>query len=254
MLEKVDNKGQFKIKNKDNNEIRCQSTSNDKEVVVAQGGDERMGHWQFIPKSDGVAIYNPLAMRFLGPLDSDGKAGCQDKDYGDASVFYGYRFHMDSKYRLSSVPSMFKTALSAKDEGAGWGFQRVMITKWFGLYDSDRNRWFSAKKDMSVTSFANIKPGGWEKWQIEPHGKGQDVTFSFKSFHGKYLRCLDNGSIRADTNEVHGSEKFIIYALSANKIALFNEDKNRYVRMDDDGSVHCNEPLASSATTWTTPV
>jgi hypothetical protein len=217
-----------------------------------------MGHWQFIAKNDGgVAIYNPLARRFLGPLDQSGTAGCQTKEYQEASVFYGYKNHMDEKFRIMMPPGLFRTLMSAKNEGTGWGFQRDFLSPWFGFFDADRTRWMSgkdAKRNHKVEGFNKRKPGGWEKWKLSMHGPVDDKMFAFKSFHGKYLRCKSDGSIVNDTTEVHRSEKFILYQVKTNKIKIFHPDTNRYVRLDDDGRIHCNEPLASKATSWSSPV
>ena len=86
------------------------------------------------------------------------------------------------------------------------------------------------------------------------HGSRTEKLFSFKSFFGKYLRCRADFGVQADAGHPHAGAQFIIYETNVNEIKLFNPVLNRYVRMDDDGSVHCNEPMASSATTWTTPV
>jgi hypothetical protein len=73
---KFDTDGQFQIRNKDGNNIVCKSLSEDKGIEARSDGDNRMGFWQFFEKDDGVVIFNPLVKRFLGPMGSDGKAGC----------------------------------------------------------------------------------------------------------------------------------------------------------------------------------
>ena len=79
-------------------------------------------------------------------------------------------------------------------------------------------------------------------------------TFTFKSFHGKYLSCKNEGSIRADhVGKLNANEMFTVYQTSSNNIKLYNPQIDRYVRMDADGKVHCNEPLDETATSWTSP-
>jgi len=51
----------------------------------------------------------------------------------------------------------------------------------------------------------------------------KEIRFTFKSFHGKYLRCKGEGAIRADWHgEPNLWEFFIVYQTETNKIKLYN--------------------------------
>ena len=65
---------------------------------------------------------------------------------------------MNAKYRLMSPPSLFRTALTAKGEQNGKGFERKFATEWFALFDRNRVRWLSARHDTSITSLSAYKP------------------------------------------------------------------------------------------------
>lgn len=76
----------------------------------------------------------------------------------------------------------------------------------------------------------------------------------FKSFHGKYVRCMPDGKLRADnTGEVGNFEKFMIFEPNTNKIVLYNPYHGKYVKLMDNGDVMCNEANPDAATPWTTP-
>lgn len=69
-----------------------------------------------------------------------------------------------------------------------------------------------AVKEGSTEAFRNEKPGAWEKFRVEKHGN----VYALKSFHDKYVRCMDNGELKADSTVNFGWEKFIIYQLKTN--------------------------------------
>jgi hypothetical protein len=68
------------------------------------------------------------------------------------------------------------------------------------------------------------------------------------------LHCFPDGSIKADYEGTPAAmEYFHVYQTMTNNIKLYSPMHNKYVRMDADGSVHCNEASADYATLWSTP-
>lgn len=42
---------------------------------------------------------------------------------------------MEDKYKLTERPLLFMTSMTGKGEGAGWGFERSLISNWFAFQD-----------------------------------------------------------------------------------------------------------------------
>jgi hypothetical protein len=68
------------------------------------------------------------------------------------------------------------------------------------------------------------------------------------------MSCKPDGRIAADyEGKPNLWEFFIIYQTSTNNIKFYNSEQDKYIKMNEDGSVHCNEANAKSATVWTSP-
>jgi len=244
------NKGLYRVVNHQLREMACEGGNSNS--LKSWSGDFRLKEFSFIPKDGGVAIYNTFTQRFVGPYNGN-DAGCHEQEYQHAMVFQGISNPLDEKFRALIPPSLFRTELTAEGEGSGWGFQRSFGSKWFAFREAKFDKWLSAPSD-DINGTGNEKPGAWEKFEIKMAGEKGKRTFAIKSFHGKYLSCKSSGAIRADyVGKPNLWELFIIYETSTNNIKLYNPHHNRYIRMDADGSVHCNEQNAEHATEWTTP-
>jgi hypothetical protein len=64
--------------------------------------------------------------------------------------FVGLKITLEDKYRLTIVPSLFRTELRPK--GNEKGFKRSFNSRWFAFLEVENNRWLKADKNEGVTS------------------------------------------------------------------------------------------------------
>ena len=247
------NLGLYRIVNHQGREMSCEDRNSHKLRSWRHGDDIRKKEFQFFPQNGGFLIYNPFTQRFVGPYD-DGNAGCHHTEVHHAIHFFGIKRPMDEKFRLKMYPSLFRTELTAEGYGHGWGFQRSFGSKWFAFFEIDTKRWFKADKKHEVTTNQNRLPGAWEKFELNIHGPVNARFFSIRSFHGTYITCLPEGKLVANHRGPPNLwEQFIIYETKTNNIKLYSPAHGKYVKMEPNGYVHCNELHSGFATEWTTP-
>lgn len=113
--------------------------------------------------------------------------------------------------------------------------------------------WITGTPSGGVVSRHDPTPAAWEKFKIEFTGGITDRMFQLKSSSGKYLRCMGDGSFRADTDGPGTDENFIFYSTAPNELIFFNPKYNKYVKLNDDASIDCKEENWELATKWTSP-
>ena len=103
-------KGLYKLVNWQGKEMACESDSSSN-MTGDMVKDTRSKEWQFIPKGDGFAIYNPFTQFFIG---NDGDMGaCVEQHLENAYTFIGAKRPMADKFRLASIPILFRTEFTA---------------------------------------------------------------------------------------------------------------------------------------------
>ena len=102
-------KGLYKLVNWQGKEMACESDSSSN-MTGDMVKDTRTKEWQFIPKGDGFAIYNPFTQFFIG---NDGDMGaCVEQHLENAYTFIGAKRPMADKFRLASIPILFRTEMN----------------------------------------------------------------------------------------------------------------------------------------------
>jgi len=150
-------------------------------------------------------------------------------------------------------PAIFRTKLTATGEKSGHGFERVFASEWYAFFDWKKSRWLQATGQATATTLKGLDPGPREKFKLHFTGSITERTFQMETSAGKYMRCTADGSFRTNGKSAGSEEDFIFFETGKNELVMFNQKHNKYVRLDDDGRVHCNEHYSDRATKWTVP-